>query len=45
MTAKQTAVSELIMKGHNVIITGQAGTGKTYLAIQVASNLKKKEKT
>ena len=44
MTAKQTAVSELIMKGHNVIITGQAGTGKTYLAIQVASNLKKKGK-
>ena len=39
--AENKLAYELAMDGHNVIITGQAGTGKSYLLSQLATTMKK----
>ena len=36
LTSKQMFAEERIPEGHNIILTGQAGTGKPFLLLDVA---------
>ncbi|KAH3882792.1 hypothetical protein DPMN_006737 [Dreissena polymorpha] len=40
MDIEQQKAFDLCLEGHNVLITGQAGTGKTFLLTRIASALK-----
>ena len=40
LTAEQKFAWEKIIEGHNVVLTGQAGTRKSFLLRQVVSDLK-----
>ena len=39
MNEHQANVAELCRDGHNVLVTGQAGTGKTFLVSSIAESL------
>ena len=41
MDADQTAALNAIMSGHNLVLTGQAGTGKTFTIKQCGNELRK----
>ena len=40
LTSEQKFAWEKIKEGHNVVLTGQAGTGKSFLLRQVVSDFK-----
>ena len=44
LTSEQIFAEQRILEGHNIILTGQAGTGKSFLLRDVALTLKFMEK-
>ena len=44
MNGEQDKALLLALGLHNIIITGRAGTGKTFTAIQIATNIKREQK-
>ncbi|PQE15992.1 atp-dependent dna helicase pif1 protein [Rutstroemia sp. NJR-2017a WRK4] len=42
LTAEQQAVVEMAMQGHNIFLTGAAGSGKTVTLLQIIANLERK---
>ncbi|PQE03029.1 atp-dependent dna helicase pif1 protein [Rutstroemia sp. NJR-2017a BVV2] len=42
LTAEQEAVVEMAMQGHNIFLTGAAGSGKTVTLLQIIANLERK---
>ena len=43
LTDQQVYAEQIILEGHNVVLTGQAGTGKSFLLQDVAAMLKLRE--
>lgn len=41
MDEDQKRAVEVILKGHNVVLTGQAGTGKSHVVKEVIKQLRK----
>ena len=44
MTNTETFATDAILKGHNVCVLGQPGTGKTHLLLKLANVLNSKSK-
>ena len=44
MTDTETLATDAILKGHNVCVLGQPGTGKTHLLLKLANVLNSKSK-
>ena len=45
MTDEQATILNLALKGHNLVITGQAGTGKSFLVSSILKNFREAGKT
>ena len=43
LTDQQVYAEQIIQEGHNVVLTGQSGTGKSFLLQDVAAMLKFRE--